>query len=178
MKVIIAAMVMFSLLMLLMSAGYGEVEGMKKLEVKLGFSEIPEDYTCEGENISPRIEVQGLDASAASMAIVVDDPDSSSGSFTHWIIWNIEPTEVIPKDVPKNATVNSPIIARQGINNFGQVGYLGPCPPPGKPHRYVFRVYSLDRMLDLRPGASRRELEGAMKGHIIQQGEAVARYGR
>lgn len=176
MKVIFAAMVMFSLLMLLMSAGYGEVEGMKKLEVKLGFSEVPEDYTCEGKNISPKIEVQGLDAT--SMAVVVEDLDSPSGAFTHWIIWNIEPVDVIPEGIPRNATVTSPIKGEQGINNFGQVGYLGPCPPPGKPHRYVFRVYGLDRMIDLRPGASRRELETAMRGHIIQQGEAVARYGR
>ncbi len=175
MKVTFAVIMIFSLLVL-MSNGYSEVKGMKKLEVKLGFSEIPEDYTCEGENISPRIEVQGLDA--ASMAVVVEDPDSSSGAFTHWIIWNIEPIDVIPKGIPRNATVNSPIKAEQGTNNFGQIGYLGPCPPPGKPHRYVFRVYGLDRMLDLRSGASRRELEAAMKGHIVQQGEAVARYGR
>jgi Raf kinase inhibitor-like YbhB/YbcL family protein len=112
------------------------------------------------------------------MAIIVDDPDSSSGNFTHWTIWNIEPIGVIPDGIPRNATVNSPIKAYQGTNNFGQIGYLGPCPPPGKPHRYVFRVYGLDRMLDLRPGASRRELEEALKGHFVQQGEAVARYGR
>lgn len=149
---------------------------MKKLEVKLGFSEIPDKHTCEGENISPRIVVQGLDAT--SMVIVVEDPDSSSGAFVHWIIWNIESMETVPEDIPKNATVDSPIKAEQGTNNFGQIGYLGPCPPPGKPHRYVFRVYGLDRMIDLRPGASRRELEAAMRGHIIQQGEAVARYGR
>ncbi len=149
---------------------------MEKLEVKLGFSEIPDDSTCEGRNVSPRVEVKGLDA--ASMAVVVEDPDSSSGSFTHWIIWNIEPMEVIPEGIPRNATITSPIKADQGTNNFGQVGYLGPCPPPGKPHRYVFRVYGLDKMLDLRPGATRRELEAAMKGHIIQQGMAVATYGR
>jgi Raf kinase inhibitor-like YbhB/YbcL family protein len=153
-----------------------EEEGMEKLEVKLGFSEVPNDFTCEGRNISPRIDVKGLDA--VSMAVVVDDPDSSSGSFTHWIIWNIEPMEVIPEGIPRDATTTSPIKADQGTNNFGQIGYLGPCPPPGKPHRYVFRVYGLDRKLDLRPGATRRELEAAMKGHIVQQGMAVATYGR
>ncbi len=149
---------------------------MEKLEVMLGFSEIPDDFTCEGRNISPQIEVKGLDA--VSMAVVIEDPDSPSGAFTHWIIWNIEPIEVIPEGIPRNATVTSPIKADQGTNNFGQVGYLGPCPPAGKPHRYVFRVYGLDKMLDLRPGANRRELEAAMKGHIIQQGMAVAMYGR
>jgi Raf kinase inhibitor-like YbhB/YbcL family protein len=176
MRTIFAAIMIFSLSMLSMSTGYSEEEGMKNLEVNLGFSEIPEDHTCEGENISPRIEIQGLDA--ASMAIIVDDPDSSSGNFTHWAIWNIEPIGVVPEGIPRNATVNRPIKARQGTNNFGQIGYLGPCPPPGKPHRYVFHVYGLDRMLDLRPGASRRELDAAMKGHIVQQGEAIARYGR
>lgn len=149
---------------------------MEKLEVKLGFSEVPNDFTCEGRNISPRIGVKGVDA--ASMAVVVEDPDSPSGSFTHWIIWNIEPMEVIPEGIPRNATITSPIKADQGANNFGQIGYLGPCPPPGKPHRYVFHVYGIDRKLDLRPGATRRELEAAMKGHIVQQGMAVATYGR
>lgn len=177
MKAIFASIVVFLILMLLMLAGFGEEEeAMKKLEVRLGFSEIPEDSTCEGKNISPRIEIQGLDA--ASMVIILDDPDSPSGAFTHWIIWNIEPVSIIPEDIPRNATVESPIVGEQGTNSYGKIGYLGPCPPPGKPHRYVFRVYGLDRMLDIRPGASRKELDAAMKGHIVQQGEAMATYGR
>jgi hypothetical protein len=149
---------------------------MRKLEVILGFNVIPDDYTCEGENISPRIEIQGLDT--AFMAIMLDDPDSPSGTFTHWIIWNIEPVSVIPEGIPRDATVESPIAGEQGSNSYGKIGYLGPCPPPGKPHRYVFHVYGLDRKLDLRPAASRKELEAAMKGHVVQQGEAVAMFGR
>jgi Raf kinase inhibitor-like YbhB/YbcL family protein len=159
-----------------MLVGFCEEEVMKKLEVHLGFSEIPEDFTCEGKNISPRIEILGLDA--ASVAIILDDSDSPSGAFTHWIIWNIEPIEVIPEGIPRNATVESPIVGEQGTNSYGKIGYLGPCPPPGKPHHYVFRVFGLDMMLDLRSGASRKELEEAMKGHMIQQGEAGATYGR
>jgi Raf kinase inhibitor-like YbhB/YbcL family protein len=149
---------------------------MRKLEVILGFSEIPDDFTCEGKNISPRIEILGLEA--PFIAIILDDPDSPSGTFTHWAIWNIGPVSVIPEGIPRDATVESPIAGVQGSNSYGKIGYLGPCPPPGKPHRYVFRVFSLDRKLDLRPGASRRELEGAMKGHVVQQGEAVATFGR
>lgn len=149
---------------------------MKKLEVTLGFTEIPKDFTCEGRNISPGIRISGLDA--VSMAIIVDDPDSPSGAFTHWIIWNLEPGPEIPEDIPRNDAVESPISGVQGTNSYGKIGYLGPCPPPGKPHRYVFRVFGLDRMLDLRPGASRKELEAAMRGRIVQQGEATAKFGR
>jgi Raf kinase inhibitor-like YbhB/YbcL family protein len=149
---------------------------MKELKVSLGFSEIPDDFTCEGKNISPGIEIQGLDA--AFIAVIFEDPDSPSGTFAHWIIWNIESVSFIPEDIPRNATVESPIMGVQGTNSYGKIGYLGPCPPPGTPHRYVFRVYGLNQKLDIRPGASRKELEAAMKGHIVQQGEAVARYGR
>ena len=112
------------------------------------------------------------------MAVIVDDPDAAGGSFTHWIIWNIPPMDVIPGAIPKNATVNKPISALQGMTSFGEVGYGGPCPPPGKPHRYFFRVFGLDRMLDLGPGASRQDLEKAMVGHVLQKGEAMATYGR
>jgi Raf kinase inhibitor-like YbhB/YbcL family protein len=112
------------------------------------------------------------------MAVIVDDPDASSGAFTHWIIWNIEPVEVIPEAIPTALSVAKPIKALQGKNDFGRIGYLGPCPPPGRPHRYVFRIFGLDRMLDLEPGSTRRALETAMKGHVLQQGEAMATFGR
>lgn len=149
---------------------------MKNLQVNLGFDQVPDDHTCEGKNISPRIEVGGVNAT--SMAVIVDDPDASSGAFTHWIMWNIEPAEVIPEAIPTALSVAKPIKALQGKNDFGRIGYLGPCPPPGRPHRYVFRIFGLDRMLDLEPGSTRRALETAMKGHVLQQGEAVATFGR
>lgn len=151
---------------------------MEKIKVILGFSKVPDNNTCEGENISPKIEVQGLDAASKALAVIVEDPDAPSGVFTHWAAWNIEPMQVIPEGIPRKATIKTPISAVQGANNFGQVGYLGPCPPPGAPHRYIFRVLGLDKMLDIRPGASRKELEAAMRGHVVQQGEAVATYGR
>ncbi len=148
---------------------------MKNLEVKLGFTEVPDEYACD-EGISPEIVVQGLNAT--SMAVIVDDPDASAGTFTHWVIWNMLPAAVIPKAIPENATLKKPIQAVQGTNSGGEIGYLGPCPPPGRPHRYFFRVFGLDRMLDLRPGASRHDLEKAMRGHVLQEGEAMATYGR
>jgi Raf kinase inhibitor-like YbhB/YbcL family protein len=154
----------------------GEVKNMKNLEVKLGFSQIPVDNTCEGKNISPKIEIHGLNAT--SIAIIVDDIDAPSGTFTHWIIWNIEPAEFVPTDIPNKPELVKPIKAVQGSNGFGKIGYLGPCPPRGAPHHYYFRIYGMDKMLDLNPGATRKELENAMKGHILQQGEAMATYQR
>jgi len=154
----------------------GGVEKMKDLEVKLGFSQVPADYTCDGRDTSPKIEIHGLNAT--SFAIVLDDPDAPSGTFTHWVIWNIEPTDFVPADIPNNLTLVMPIKAVQGSNSAGRIGYMGPCPPKGKPHRYYFRVYGLDRMLDLNPGATKNDLENSMKGHILQQGEAMATYQR
>ena len=153
-----------------------EETNMKNLEVNLGFSQIPDNYTCKGADISPRIEVRGLNA--VSVAVAVVDIDAPSGIFTHWIAWNIPPTESIPQAIPKKAKVTAPIQAVQGTNSFGKIGYAGPCPPPGRLHRYSFRVYGLDRVLDLQPGADLQSLESAMSGHVLQQGEATATYQR
>jgi hypothetical protein len=166
----------FAAIFLSASAAYAAVMEMKNLDIHLGFSQVPDDHTCEGRNVSPRIEVHGLNAT--SMAVIVEDKDAPSGVFTHWIIWNILPVDVIPEGIPNNAAVMKPIQAVQGLNSFGKVGYLGPCPPPGKLHRYFFCVFGLDTMLDLQAGASRQKLERAMAGHVLQQGEATATYRR
>jgi len=165
-----------SAILILVSAVWAEEIAMKSIKVNLAFEKVPDVHTCQGEDISPKIEV--LELNATSMAVIVDDPDAPSGTFTHWLIWNIPPTEVIPEAIPNNATIKKPIQAVQGRNSFGEIGYAGPCPPPGKPHRYFFRVFGLDSMLDLRPGATRQDLEEAMKGHVLAQGEAMATYGR
>jgi Raf kinase inhibitor-like YbhB/YbcL family protein len=144
--------------------------------VKLGFQQFPTEHTCEGADVSPEIEILGLNASA--LAIIVEDPDAPSGTFTHWTIWNIPPIDVIPRAIAKNATIADPFIARQGINDFGEIGYAGPCPPSGKPHRYFFRIFGLDDMLDLPGGASVADLQEAMQGHVLQRAEAVATFGR
>ena len=153
----------------------GEMD-MKSLVVKSGFDRVPDEYTCQGMDVSPRIEIQGFNAT--SLAVIVDDPDASPAVFTHWLIWNIPPTDVIPKAIAKKAIIKGPFRAVQGTNDFGEIGYAGPCPPPGKPHRYLFRAFGLDRMLDLPAGASVADLEKAMQGHVLQKGEAVATFGR
>lgn len=157
------------------SVAQAEEMDMTSLVVKLGFDRIPDEYTCQGLDVSPRIEIQGLNAT--SLAVVVDDPDAPATTFTHWLIWNIPPTDIIPMAIPRNAALKEPFRALQGTNDFGEIGYAGPCPPPGKPHRYFFRVFGLDRMLNLPAGAKVADLQKAMQGHVLQKGETVATYG-
>ncbi len=149
-----------------------------KLDVKLEFSQFPKKYTCDGEDVSPKIEIYGLRSDVKSLAIIVDDPDAPLGTFNHWIIWNIEPTNIIPEGIPNESELTNPIKAVQGKNDFGRVGYNGPCPPLGEIHRYFFKVYALDTFLDLKAGSTKKELERAIEGHILQYGEIVATYVR
>lgn len=151
-------------------------EQQPNLTVSLGFVVFPLENTCDGADLSPKIRVSGCNSSF--MAIIMEDVDASSGSFIHWAIWNIPATNLIPQAVPKNGTIEQPFSARQGLNDFGEIGYAGPCPPPGKPHRYIFRVFGLDGMLDLPGGSSVSELLEAMLGHVLQEGVGVATFGR
>lgn len=139
--------------------------------------EFPKRETCDGEDRSPQLSWSVAPASVKSFALVLDDPDAPGGTFTHWLLWDIPGgARELPENLPK-----SPQIAgggTQGRNDFGKIGYGGPCPPPGKPHRYFFRLYALDSVLGLKPGAARRELERAMQGHVVARGELMGRYGR
>lgn len=137
---------------------------------------IPKRFTCDGPDISPALTWAGAPPEAKSLALIVDDPDAPVGTWTHWIIWNIPPGSTLPEGVAKTETLSDG--ARQGRNDFKRIGYGGPCPPAGKPHRYFFRLYALDSKLDLQQGASRNELERAMKGHVLSQAELMGRYGR
>jgi len=138
---------------------------------------IPKKYTCEGADNSPDLSWNDAPAGTHSFALIADDPDAPVGTWTHWIIWNIPvKTATLPEGMPKVGESNDG--ARQGKNDFKRVGYGGPCPPPGKPHRYFFRLYALDAKLGLKAGASRSELERAMKGHILSQTELMGTYGR
>jgi Raf kinase inhibitor-like YbhB/YbcL family protein len=128
---------------------------------------IPSRHTCDGENINPRIEIVGAPPETKSFAIIMDDPDAPNGTFTHWTVWNIE-LGLIPEDSVPGV---------QGMNDFGRIGYGGPCPPSGT-HRYFFKAFALDTMLDLNEGASRALIEKAMEGHIIARSELLGRYGR
>lgn len=152
--------------------------GSDQLDVRFGFESFPEMYTCDGENLSPPVEIDGIDGSVASVAMILEDPDAPRGTFVHWLIWNLEPSATVAKGIPPEGEVSDPANAVQGTNGFGLIGYYGPCPPPGQAHRYVLLVYGLDSDLDLAPGSDRSDLEAVMEGHLLQSGETVATYGR
>ncbi|RMF21074.1 MAG: YbhB/YbcL family Raf kinase inhibitor-like protein [Cyanobacteria bacterium J083] len=127
---------------------------------------IPKKYTCQGEDINPPLVISDIPASAVSLALIVDDPDAPMRTWNHWLIWNIKPTTEIKEN-------SAPGI--QGKNSWGRNDYGGPCPPSGM-HRYFFRLYALDCELNLPEGATRKSLENAMKGHIIEQAELMGLY--
>jgi Raf kinase inhibitor-like YbhB/YbcL family protein len=153
---------------------------MKELRVTLSVGMLPNDYTCDGENRSPQIGIGGVDtAITRSLVILVNDPDApAGGGFVHWIAWNVELVKMIPEKIPKTAEVSFPIRAVQGRNSFGKIGYSGPCPPHGQTHRYFFKIYGLDTLLDLPGGAEKDQLVRAMQDHIVQYGETFVTYGR
>lgn len=135
---------------------------------------IPDKYTCTGKDISPELSWTGMPEGTNSIALIMDDPDAN---FTHWILFNIPAkTQKLPAEVQKSKTLGD--FSRHGMNDFGDVGYGGPCPPPGKPHRYYFRLYALDKMLELLPGSSKNQVDRAIKGHILAKGELMGIYKR
>src|SRR5207248_7775286 len=149
-------------------------EGGKMKISSLAFQEggtIPEKFSKNGQNVSPELKIEGAPAEAKSLLLIVDDPDAPVGLFTHWLVWNIDPktTEISENTVPKGAV--------QGTNDFPDSGYDGPQPPSGT-HRYYFKVFALDRTLDLKSGAKRRDVDAAMRGHVIAQGELMGRYSK
>ena len=138
---------------------------------------IPKKHTCDGADVSPALKWNGAPAGTQSFALIADDPDAPIGTWTHWIIWNIPAkATALPEDVPKVGESGDG--TRQGRNDFKRIGYGGPCPPPGKPHRYFFKLYALGAKLDLEAEASKSELEHAMKGHVLSQAELMGSYGR
>jgi Raf kinase inhibitor-like YbhB/YbcL family protein len=153
---------------------------MKKIEVRSpAFGEgsrIPSDFTCDGADMSPPIEWSGIPARAQSLAIIVDDPDAPGGNWTHWLVYDLPP-DLTQLKAGISAGEKLPGGALQGRTDFGQTGYGGPCPPVGE-HRYFFKVYALDAMLRLKPGASKQELFRAMQGHILAEGVLMGRYDR
>ena len=137
---------------------------------------IPKKYTCDGTDVSPALSWNTPPEGTQSFALIVDDPDAPVGTWTHWVIWNIPAkTTALPESVAKMEEASG---ALQGKNDFKRIGYGGPCPPPGKPHRYFFKLYALDTRLELKAGASKNELERAIKGHILAQAELVGKYAR
>jgi hypothetical protein len=139
--------------------------------------EIPAQYTCSGADSSPELSWKNVPANTQTLILIVDDPDAPGGTFTHWILYGLGPQENrLPENLPKTGQV--PDGALQGRNDFGRIGYGGPCPPPGKPHRYFFKLYALDTKLNLKAGAARNEVESAMRGHILGQAELMGTFKR
>jgi len=128
---------------------------------------IPVKYTCEGDEVSPPINVEEIPEGTKSLVIIMEDPDAPNGTFTHWLLWNIDPGTAYLDD--------QSIETVSGKNSAGETGYRGPCPPSGS-HRYYFHVYALDNVLDLEEGAEKSELKLAMEPHIIGEGKLMGRY--
>lgn len=132
---------------------------------------IPDKYTCDGANINPPLTIRGVPEGTKSLALIVNDPDAPSGDWAHWTVWNIAPEveEIEENSVPEGAV--------EGVTDFGQPGYGGPCPPSGS-HRYHFKVYALDVNLDLDASAKKAGVEVAMAGHILGETMLVGKYQR
>lgn len=133
---------------------------------------IPTEFTCDGGDVNPELSIKDVPPEAKSLVLIMDDPDAPGGTWTHWTLWNIPPqTTTIAKD-------SAPPQAAQGITSFGEPGYGGPCPPAGRPHRYFFKLYALDTVLNLDLESDINELRDAMNGHIITEAELMGIYQR
>jgi Raf kinase inhibitor-like YbhB/YbcL family protein len=132
---------------------------------------IPKKYTCDDSNVNPPLRIENVPASAKSLALIVDDPDAPGRTWTHWLVWNVEPrtTEIREKSVPQNAV--------EGTSDFGSTNYGGPCPPAGT-HRYYFKAYALDITLSLPSSTKKAALEKAMAGRVIAEGSLMGTYSR
>jgi Raf kinase inhibitor-like YbhB/YbcL family protein len=127
---------------------------------------IPARFTCQGEDVSPALNIAGIPEGAQSLALIIDDPDAPGGTWVHWVVF----------DIPVGAGIDEGSVpGKQGRNDFGKNDYGGPCPPSGT-HRYFFKVYALDTMLNLNEGISKQELEGAMQEHILAEAELIGVY--
>ena len=131
---------------------------------------IPREYTCDDIDVSPPLTFSEVPENAKSLALIMDDPDAPMGTWVHWLVWNIPQNNT---GLSKGENITFP----QGKNDFGKLYYGGPCPPSGT-HRYYFKLYALDTMLDLAVGATKKQLEDAMKGHIVEEAQLMGTYSR
>lgn len=151
---------------------FGKLESMKiKTNAFENNGNIPAKYTCDAENISPGFTFYSVPVEARSLVLIVDDPDSPSKDFTHWILFNINP---LINGFEENSIPNGAI---EGLNDFGEPHYGGPCPGTGE-HRYVFKIYALDKRLELEKGATKQEVLSALKGHIVEESQIIGLYKR
>jgi Raf kinase inhibitor-like YbhB/YbcL family protein len=147
-----------------------------ELIVSLDFDYYPDRHTCKGQDISPKVRIEGLQR--RFMALMLEDHDAPERPFVHWVIWNVPARAVIPEGVSKTERPSELDGAVQGSTTGGNIGYEGPCPPRGRTHRYDLKVYGYDEPLDLGPGATREELLALLEGQSTQCGVAAADYGR
>ena len=142
---------------------------------------IPKRHSCEGEDLSPALSWTGLPPKTQSLALIVDDPDAPPGTWVHWVLYDL-PAGLKGLEEGVAKTESLPDGAKQGlcwgVDEFDRVGYYGPCPPPGKPHRYFFKLYALDKKPGLPAGATKDQLLAAMKGHVLGQAELIGLYQR
>ncbi len=135
---------------------------------------VPSVYTCEGKDVSPPLAWTEPPSGTKSFALISDDPDAPMGTWVHWVVYNIPPkTRQLSEAFPTTEALKDG--TRQGTTDFGRTGYGGPCPPSGT-HRYVFKLYALDALLNLPPGATKAQLEAVMQGHILAQAERMGTY--
>ena len=138
---------------------------------------IPTKYTADGDDVSPELRWNGAPPNTKSFALICADPDAPRGTWTHWVLFNIPADKTsLPERVPTEKELADG--SRQGKNDFGKIGFGGPDPPKGGPHRYFFKVYALDTKLDLPAGATRQQVLDAIEGHILAEGQLMGKYGR
>ena len=138
---------------------------------------VPPQFTCSGENTSPALSWSNAPPATLSFALIADDPDAPAGVWVHWVLYNIPAAlSNLAPAIEKTETV--PGIGTQGRNDFGRIGYDGPCPPPGRPHRYYFTLYALDQMLDLMPGLTKKNVLASLQGHILAQAQWMGTFQR
>jgi len=164
-------------------AALTQKQGMQSMSFSMsstGFSngaDIPRKFTCDGQDISPELSWTDHPPGTQSLALIVDDPDAPVGTWTHWVLFDLSPaTRSLDENVPKADELTGG--GRQGRNDFRKIGYGGPCPPPGRPHRYFFKLYALDTRLNLKPGVTKQDVERAMHGHSLAQAELIGKYHR
>lgn len=138
---------------------------------------IPGRHTCDGEDLSPALMWMELPSETKGLALICEDPDAPGHPWVHWVLYGIPPTiSELPESLePRDMVLGS---VRQGMNDFKRIGYGGPCPPPGKPHRYFFRLYAVDRPTDLAPRSTKQDVLRAIEGHVLAQGEVMGTYAR
>lgn len=138
---------------------------------------IPTKYTADGEDLSPPLSWSGLPTETKSIALICDDPDAPRGTWVHWVLYDLPPDTVqISEGMPLTSELESG--AKQGKNDFGNIGYGGPAPPKGKPHRYFFKIYALSEKVGLAPGATKENLLQAMAGKVLAEGQVMGTYQR